>query len=87
MEFQVAEKKFDPDLVVYNAGTDILDGDPLGRLKISLMALLVGTKSFQVCSREASPCHAHIRLHLSPILYIAPGHLLILVDMPYVTSN
>lgn len=34
MDFQVAEKKFDPDLVVYNAGTDILDGDPLGRLKV-----------------------------------------------------
>lgn len=32
---EVAEKKFDPDFIVYNAGTDILDGDPLGRLKIS----------------------------------------------------
>jgi acetoin utilization deacetylase AcuC-like enzyme len=26
---------FDPELVVFNAGTDILDGDPLGRLKVS----------------------------------------------------
>ncbi|KAL5728808.1 histone deacetylase [Ranunculus cassubicifolius] len=26
---------FDPELVVYNAGTDILDGDPLGMLKVS----------------------------------------------------
>lgn len=25
---------FDPELVVYNAGTDILDGDPLGRIKV-----------------------------------------------------
>ncbi|XP_031284538.1 histone deacetylase 2 [Pistacia vera] len=32
---EVAGRKFDPELVVYNAGTDILDGDPLGRLKIS----------------------------------------------------
>ncbi|KAK3003940.1 hypothetical protein RJ639_019473 [Escallonia herrerae] len=32
---QVAEHTFDPELVVYNAGTDVLDGDPLGRLKIS----------------------------------------------------
>ncbi|OIT30496.1 PREDICTED: histone deacetylase 2 [Nicotiana attenuata] len=32
---EVAETKFDPDFIVYNAGTDILDGDPLGRLKIS----------------------------------------------------
>ncbi|PWA76379.1 histone deacetylase 2 [Artemisia annua] len=32
---QVAEKAFDPEMVIYNAGTDILDGDPLGRLRIS----------------------------------------------------
>ncbi|KAL4649344.1 hypothetical protein ACB092_01G007800 [Castanea dentata] len=32
---EVAGHTFDPELVVYNAGTDILDGDPLGRLKIS----------------------------------------------------
>ncbi|KAF5468007.1 hypothetical protein F2P56_012203, partial [Juglans regia] len=32
---KVAASMFDPELVVYNAGTDILDGDPLGRLKIS----------------------------------------------------
>ncbi|KAK4274584.1 hypothetical protein QN277_017782 [Acacia crassicarpa] len=32
---QVAGNRFDPELIVYNAGTDILDGDPLGRLKIS----------------------------------------------------
>ncbi|KAK9052825.1 hypothetical protein SSX86_029455 [Deinandra increscens subsp. villosa] len=32
---QVAKNAFDPELVIYNAGTDILDGDPLGRLRIS----------------------------------------------------
>ncbi|GAB4854436.1 histone deacetylase, variant 2 [Ancistrocladus abbreviatus] len=32
---EVAGSGFDPELVVYNAGTDILDGDPLGRLRIS----------------------------------------------------
>ncbi|KAJ4708184.1 Histone deacetylase [Melia azedarach] len=32
---EVAGHTFHPELVVYNAGTDILDGDPLGRLKIS----------------------------------------------------
>ncbi|KAJ3691999.1 hypothetical protein LUZ60_012349 [Juncus effusus] len=32
---EVAKNKFDPELIVYNAGTDILDGDPLGRMKIS----------------------------------------------------
>ncbi|XP_064605024.1 histone deacetylase 11-like isoform X2 [Liolophura sinensis] len=30
-----ALNEFTPDIVVYNAGTDILDGDPLGRLSIS----------------------------------------------------
>ncbi|KAL9264247.1 Histone deacetylase 2-like protein [Drosera capensis] len=32
---QVAGHSFDPELVVYNAGTDTLDGDPLGCLRIS----------------------------------------------------
>ncbi|GMH12365.1 hypothetical protein Nepgr_014206 [Nepenthes gracilis] len=32
---EVAGHKFDPELVVYNAGTDILDGDPLGRLRVT----------------------------------------------------
>ncbi|CAA7397275.1 unnamed protein product [Spirodela intermedia] len=32
---QVARGGFDPELVVYNAGTDILDGDPLGLLKVN----------------------------------------------------
>lgn len=32
---EAAGNFFDPELVVYNAGTDILDGDPLGGLKIS----------------------------------------------------
>ncbi|GAB2275822.1 histone deacetylase [Dionaea muscipula] len=35
LALQVVECAFDPDLVVYNAGTDILEGDPLGQLKIS----------------------------------------------------
>lgn len=37
MNLQVAEHKFNPELIVYNAGTDILDGDPLGRLKVSFL--------------------------------------------------
>ena len=27
--------EFTPDVIVYNAGTDILEGDPLGNLNIS----------------------------------------------------
>ncbi|KAI4377660.1 hypothetical protein MLD38_015251 [Melastoma candidum] len=32
---EVASRSYAPELLVYNAGTDILDGDPLGRLKIN----------------------------------------------------
>ncbi|KAI6189036.1 Hist-deacetyl domain-containing protein [Aphelenchoides besseyi] len=32
---QTSLNTFTPDLIVYNAGTDVLDGDPLGRLDIS----------------------------------------------------
>ncbi|XP_022638219.1 histone deacetylase 2 isoform X1 [Vigna radiata var. radiata] len=32
---EVAGRRFNPELVIYNAGTDILQGDPLGRLEIS----------------------------------------------------
>ncbi|CAJ2675243.1 histone deacetylase 2-like protein [Trifolium pratense] len=32
---EVAGRRLEPELLVYNAGTDILEGDPLGRLKIS----------------------------------------------------
>ncbi len=32
---QKAKQNFEPDLLIYNAGTDILDGDPLGRLLVS----------------------------------------------------
>lgn len=31
---QICNSRFEPQLIVYNAGTDILDGDPLGRLKV-----------------------------------------------------
>lgn len=30
-----------PDIIVYNAGTDVLDGDPLGGLSISPQVLLL----------------------------------------------
>lgn len=36
----MAGQMFDPELVVYNAGTDILDGDPLGRLKVMLILVI-----------------------------------------------
>jgi len=35
LEKSRSEDKVSPDLIIYNAGTDILDGDPLGRLCVS----------------------------------------------------
>lgn len=31
----MALEEFDPDLIVYNAGTDILEGDSLGALSVT----------------------------------------------------
>lgn len=36
-----ALEEFQPDAVVYNAGTDILEGDPLGNLSITAQVCLV----------------------------------------------
>jgi acetoin utilization deacetylase AcuC-like enzyme len=33
--------EFKPDIVVYNAGTDVLEGDPLGNLSISPMVIVI----------------------------------------------
>ncbi|XP_076469120.1 histone deacetylase 11-like isoform X2 [Babylonia areolata] len=35
-----ALNEFTPDVIVYNAGTDILDGDPLGNLSISAQGII-----------------------------------------------
>ncbi|KAK6994572.1 histone deacetylase 11, partial [Biomphalaria glabrata] len=35
-----ALNEFTPDLVVYNAGTDILEGDPLGLLSITAEGII-----------------------------------------------
>lgn len=39
---------FDPELIVYNAGTDILDGDPLGRLKVISFIDLFGQREYHL---------------------------------------
>jgi acetoin utilization deacetylase AcuC-like enzyme len=41
---KVAESRFQPQLIVYNAGTDILDGDPLGRLKVTFGTIHISQK-------------------------------------------
>jgi histone deacetylase 11 len=53
---QVAESRFQPQLIVYNAGTDILDGDPLGRLKISPQGVVIrDEKVFRFAKDQSIP--------------------------------
>ncbi|XP_021739027.1 histone deacetylase 2-like isoform X2 [Chenopodium quinoa] len=49
---EVAKQKFDPELVVYNAGTDILDRDPLGCLKISPEGIIKRDEKVFAFARE-----------------------------------
>jgi histone deacetylase 11 len=43
-------------LIVYNAGTDILDGDPLGRLKISPQGVVIrDEKVFRFAKDQSIP--------------------------------
>ncbi|KAI5648023.1 hypothetical protein M9H77_34028 [Catharanthus roseus] len=51
---QVASNNFDPELIVYNAGTDILEGDPLGRLKISPEGIALRDEKVFRFARERS---------------------------------
>uniref|UniRef100_A0A0E0PZD7 Histone deacetylase domain-containing protein n=1 Tax=Oryza rufipogon TaxID=4529 RepID=A0A0E0PZD7_ORYRU len=53
---KVAESRFQPQLIVYNAGTDILDGDPLGRLKISPQGVVIrDEKVFKFAKDQSIP--------------------------------
>lgn len=58
-----ALNEFKPDIVVYNAGTDILDGDPLGGLAISPQGIV---KRDEVVFRAA-------RSRRIPILMLTSG--------------
>ncbi|KAL6502020.1 histone deacetylase [Orobanche gracilis] len=49
---EVAAHAFDPELIIYNAGTDILDGDPLGRLKISPGGITTRDEKIFMFARE-----------------------------------
>ncbi|KAL3498608.1 hypothetical protein ACH5RR_041340 [Cinchona calisaya] len=51
---EVASRNFSPELIVYNAGTDILEGDPLGRLKISAEGIATRDEKVFSFARERS---------------------------------
>ena len=48
--------EFSPQFVIYNAGTDILDGDPLGRLNISPEGIIRRDETvIGMCTRRKVP--------------------------------
>ncbi|XP_066321505.1 histone deacetylase 2-like isoform X2 [Miscanthus floridulus] len=53
---KVAESRFQPQLILYNAGTDILDGDPLGSLKVSPEGVIIrDEKVFRFAKDQSIP--------------------------------
>lgn len=89
-----ALNEFRPDIVVYNAGTDILDGDPLGGLAISpqVCVILSSTASLGLqpgsCSLglEGGTQHFlwHTQIHL---LAFSPFSALFLPHSEYFCSS
>ncbi|KMS95576.1 hypothetical protein BVRB_006940 [Beta vulgaris subsp. vulgaris] len=60
---EVARQKFNPELVVYNAGTDILDEDPLGCVRISPDGIIKRDEKVFAFARDKG----------SPILMLTSG--------------
>jgi len=52
---QQASRDFQPDLILYNAGTDILEGDPLGR-SVCTYALLCIAAALRECNMLLRKC-------------------------------
>ncbi|KAK7383312.1 hypothetical protein VNO78_28986 [Psophocarpus tetragonolobus] len=72
----VAGRRFNPELVIYNAGTDILEGDLLGRLKISADGIALRDEKVFRLARDKdilSSCSLQLYFHISGLprgLYI-----------------
>ncbi|XP_022823677.1 histone deacetylase 11 [Spodoptera litura] len=51
-----ALKEFKPDILIYNAGTDILDSDPLGHMRISEFGIVKRDEFvFEMCKARSIP--------------------------------
>lgn len=48
LDATVNADKFKPDLIIYNAGTDILKGDMLGKLSITEKVLSIYFENFLI---------------------------------------
>jgi len=42
--------EFKPDFVIYNAGTDVLEGDPLGKLALTANVILFKILIYSKCN-------------------------------------
>ncbi|GAB6030865.1 Histone deacetylase 11 [Chamberlinius hualienensis] len=63
LHLDLAVEEFVPDLIVYNAGTDVLIGDPLGSLRVSAQGIL----------RRDEMVFKHARMRNIPILMLTSG--------------
>ncbi|KAG6459744.1 histone deacetylase 11 [Manduca sexta] len=53
---KAALKEFKPDILVYNAGTDVLDSDPLGHMRISEIGIIKRDEFvFEICKEQHIP--------------------------------
>ncbi|XP_053616626.1 histone deacetylase 11 [Plodia interpunctella] len=53
---KAALQEFKPDILVYNAGTDVLDNDPLGLMRISEIGIIKRDEFvFQICREQRIP--------------------------------
>ncbi|XP_047538953.1 histone deacetylase 11 [Vanessa atalanta] len=53
---KAALKEFKPDILVYNAGTDVLDSDPLGHMRISEVGIIKRDEFvFEICKEKEIP--------------------------------
>lgn len=59
---QKAFREFQPDLILYNAGTDILEGDPLGSMSVSMEGVI---QRDEMVFRHALSCKCPISIVLS----------------------
>ncbi|GJN38680.1 hypothetical protein PR202_gb27745 [Eleusine coracana subsp. coracana] len=74
---EVAKSRFQPQLIVYNAGTDILDGDPLGRLKITPEGVVIRDEKVFRFAKDQN----------IPLLMLTSGEALLLIFLQFVPPS
>ncbi|XP_053295793.1 histone deacetylase 11 isoform X2 [Pleuronectes platessa] len=72
LHFEGTLNEVQPDIIIYNAGTDILDGDPLGGLSISPQILLDAPWQGGGVALEASSCGSAVHMGRDRLSYFKP---------------